>query len=83
MLPAVDWTCASHRVVLNLSCTGSYVHIHMLGRGLSFGGLIAANSGEDIVNREPRSRSEHQVVWTIPSNCRSGGIIGIWTISAK
>ena len=55
----------------------SYVHIHMLGRGLSHGGLVAANSGKDKVNQEPRPTSEYQVVWTIPSNCRLGGIIGM------
>ena len=49
----------------------------MLGRGLSHGGLIAANGGEDKVNQEPRPTSEHQIVWTVPSNCRSGGIIGV------
>ena len=56
---------------------GSYVFIHILGGGLSHGGLIAANSGEDKVNWEPRPSSEHQIVWTVPSNCRSGGIIGV------
>ena len=49
----------------------------MLGRGLSHGGLIAANGGEDKVDWEPRPMSKHQVVWTIPSNCRLGGIIDI------
>ena len=56
---------------------GSYIHIHMVGRGLSHGGLIAANSGEDIVNWEPRPMSKNQVVWTIPGNWRSGGITGV------
>ena len=55
----------------------SYIHIHMLGRGLSWWGLIAANGGEDIVDQEPRPTSEHQIVWTVPGNCRSGGIIGM------
>ena len=55
----------------------NYVHIHMLGRGLSHGGLVAANSGEDKVDWEPRPSSEHQIVWTVPGNCRSDGIIGI------
>ena len=49
----------------------------MLGRGLSHGGLIAANGGEDKVDPEPRPLSKHQIVWTVPGNCRSGGIIGV------
>ena len=40
----------------------SYINIHMLGGGLSHGGLIAANGGEDKVDWEPRPTSEHQVV---------------------
>ena len=56
---------------------GSYIHIHMLSGGLSHGGLIAANSGEDKVDWEPRLSSEHQIVGTVPGNCRSGGIIGM------
>ena len=54
---------------------GSCIHIHMLGRGLSCGGLIAANGGEDKVDQEPRLSSKQQIVWTIPGNCRLGGII--------
>ena len=49
----------------------------MLDGGLSCGGLTAANGWEDKVNQEPRPSSKHQIVWTIPSNCGSGGIIGI------
>ena len=49
----------------------------MLGRGLSCRGLVAANSGEDKVDWEPRPTSKHQVVWTVPSKCRLGGIIGM------
>ena len=49
----------------------------MLGRGLSRGGLIAANSGEDKADWEPRPTSEHQIVWTVPGNCGLGGIIGV------
>ena len=49
----------------------------MLGRGLSHGGLIAANGGEEKFNWEPRPSSEHQIVWTVPSNCGLGGIIGM------
>ena len=49
----------------------------MLGRGLSCGGLVTANGGEDKVDWEPRPSSEHQIVWTVPSNCRLGGIIGV------
>ena len=56
---------------------GSYVHVQTLGRGLSHGGLIAANGGEDKVDWEPRLSSEHQLVWTVPGNCRLGGIIGV------
>ena len=41
------------------------------------GGLTAANSGEIKVNWEPRPSSEHQIVWTVPSNCVMGGIIGM------
>ena len=55
---------------------GSYIHVHTLSGGLSCGGLIAANGGEDKVDQEPRLSSEHQIVWTIPSNCRLGGIVG-------
>ena len=44
---------------------------------LSHGGLIAANGEEDKVNWEPRPTSKHQVVWTVPGNCRLGGIIGV------
>ena len=40
-------------------------------------GLIAANGGEDKVNWEPRPSSEHQIVWTVPSNCGLDGIIGM------
>ena len=32
---------------------------------------------EDKVDQEPRPTSEHQVVWTIPGNCRLGDIIGM------
>ena len=56
---------------------GSYVFFHMLGRGLSHGGLTAANGGDEKVNQEPRSMSKHQIVWTIPSNCGMGCIIGV------
>ena len=45
--------------------------------GLSCGGLVGANSGEDKVDQEPRLSSKHQIVWTVPSNCRLGGIIGM------
>ena len=40
-------------------------------------GLIAANSGEDKVNWEPRLSSKHQIMWTVPSNCGLGGIVGM------
>ena len=60
----------------------------MLGRDLSHGGLIAANSGEDKVDWEPRPMSKHQVVWHVPGNCGLGGIISVhyfsqmrWTVS--
>ena len=55
----------------------SYIHIHTFSRGLSCGGLIGANSGEDKVDWEPRLSSEHQIVLTVPGNCRSGGFIGM------
>ena len=48
----------------------SYVHVHSPGKGLSYGGLIAANSGEDKVEWEP-------IMWTVPSNCRLGSIVGM------
>ena len=47
---------------------------HAWQRPLSWG-LVAANSGEDKVDWEPRLLSEHQIVWTVPSNCGSGSII--------
>ena len=49
----------------------------MIGRGLSCGGHTAANSGEVKVNQEPRPLSKPQIVWTVPSNCGTGGIIGV------
>ena len=55
----------------------SYIHVHTLGGGLSCGGLIAANSGEDKVNQDTRPLSKHQIMWTVPSNCRSGSIVGM------
>ena len=59
---------ASHR---------SYIHIHPPGRGLSHGGLVAANGGEDEVNREPRPLSKNQIMSTVPSNCGSGSIVSM------
>ena len=41
------------------------------------GGLIAANSGEDKVNWEPRPLSKHHIVWTVPGNCGLGCIVGV------
>ena len=49
----------------------------MLGGGLSCRGVIAANGGENKVDQEPRPMSKHQVVWTVPGNGGSGGIIGM------
>ena len=49
----------------------------MIGRGLSHGGLTAANGGKVKVDWESRLSSEHQIVWTIPGNCGMGGIIGV------
>ena len=49
----------------------------MPDRGLSCGGLVAANSGEDKVDWESRPSFKHQIVWTVTSNCRSGGIISM------
>ena len=53
----------------------SYVHVHTPGRGLSHGGLIATNSGEDKVDWEPRPSSKHQIMWTVPNNCGLGSIV--------
>ena len=53
----------------------------MFGGGLSHGDLAATNGREVKVDWEPRSLSEHQIVWTVPSNCRTGGIIGVWYFS--
>ena len=49
----------------------------MADGGLPHGGLIATNGGEDKADWEPRLSSKHQVVWTVPGNCRLGGIIGM------
>ena len=49
----------------------------MLSGGLSHGGLIAANGGEDKVDREPRPLSKHQIVWIVPSKCGLSGIVGM------
>ena len=73
---AVDWACTSHRVVLNLTCMEATYTSTCLVEA-SHGGLIAANGGENKVNQDPRLLSEHQIVWTIPSNCGLGGIIGV------
>ena len=54
----------------------TYTSTHLVEAN-SHGGLIAANGGEDKVDWEPRPLSEYQIVWTMPSNCRSGGIIGM------
>ena len=40
-------------------------------------GLVAANGGEDEVDQEPRPSSKHQIMWTVPSNCGSGSIVGM------
>ena len=70
-----DWACASHRAVLNLPHMETmYSSIHLVEASL--GGLVAANSGEGKVDWEPRPSSKHQIVWTVPSNCRSDGIMG-------
>ena len=60
---------------------------HTWQRPLSWG-LIAANGVEDKVDQEPRPSSEHQIVWTVPNNCRPGGIRGMhyfsqmrWSVS--
>ena len=55
----------------------SYIHVHTPGRGFSCGGLIAANGGEDKVYWEPRLSPKHQIMWTVPGNCRLGGIRGM------
>ena len=40
-----------------------YIHVHTPGGGLSHGGLIVANGGEDKVDQEPRPSSKHQIMW--------------------
>ena len=51
-------------------------HPHTWQRPLLWG-PHCCQGGEDKVNWEPRPTSKHQVVWTVPGNCRSGGIIGM------
>ena len=74
----VDWACASHRALLNLSLTEAMLctHPHSWHRPLSWG-LIAGNGGEDKVDWEPRPSSKHQIMWTVPGNCGLGGIVGM------
>ena len=62
----VDWACAYHRALLNLSLTEA-MYMSTL-RGLSHGDLVAANGVEDEVNEEPRPSSKHQIMWTVPGN---------------
>ena len=69
LAPCIGWSS----IILD----GSYIFVHTIGRGLSCGGLTAANGGEEKVDWEPRPMSKHQIVWTIPSNCRTGGIKGV------
>ena len=47
----------------------------MLGGGVSHGGPTPTNGGEEKVDWEPRPTSKHQIVWTIPGYCGTGGII--------
>ena len=49
---------------------------HAWQRPLSWGPCCCQQSGGKI-NWEPRPMSKHQIVWTIPSYCRTGGIIGM------
>ena len=39
------------------------------------GTFTVANGGKVKVDWEPKLSSEHQKVWTVPGNCRIGGII--------
>ena len=41
------------------------------------GALLLPMVGKMKVDWEPSLSSEHQVVWTVPGNCRLGGIIGM------
>ena len=52
------------------------IHPHPWQRPLSWS-FAAANGGELKVDQEPRPLSKHQIVWTVPSNCRTVGIIGM------
>ena len=49
----------------------------MLGRGLSCGGLGAANSGDVKVDWEPRPSFKHLNNADYTHNCRMGGIVGM------
>ena len=74
---ATDWACTSHRAVLNVSCMeATYTSICLAEASLK-GALLLLIVGEDKVDLEPRPMSEQQVVWNIPGNCGSGGIIGV------
>ena len=77
MASAVDWATTSCRVLLKSISHRSYIHIHTPSRASLVGGLIAANGGEDEVDQEPRLSSKHQIMWTVPSNCRLGSIVGM------
>ena len=60
-----------------------HIHPHAWWRPLLWGSALLPTVGNMKVNQEPRPFSKHQIVWTLPGNCRSGGIIGMCTISAK
>ena len=52
------------------------IYPHDWWRPLSWG-PYAVNGGEEKVDWEPRPMSKHQIVWTIPNNCGTGGIMGM------
>ena len=37
--------------------------------------------GKTKFNWEPRLSSKHQIMWTVPGNCRLGGIVGMYYFS--
>ena len=57
-----------------------YISTHLAEASL-MGALLLPMVGEDKVNQESRPLSKHQIVWTIPGNCRSGGIIDMFYFS--
>ena len=64
-------------------------NVHTFSGGLSHGVPHCCQQwGRHKVDWEPRLSSEHQIVGTVPSNCRWGGIVGMcyfsqmrWSVS--